>query len=286
MRCLVVVLGVLGALWATPWAWTFQDPCQDEGKRAIDELVERWTWELFWDGGTSGFQYQPRANARADVFWNPDLIGMCSPELGTCTAYERNGARLGQFALSGPLRGPEIRQATETFLRRLNEPRVILEGNSARSGRQPESSGHFEGGGTVVEIPTPPDSVVVQRNATGFQTCPMASLSFPALGPPKAVRKKTTPENLGAFERWLEGRPRPPAGATAEYVIPYYAPSDPLVYVLVRVNRATESVIFVVPGPSGTGWRIGGHFDPKESPAQVRRLEPLILSAKMTSVVR
>ena len=66
----------------------------------------------------------------------------------------------------------------------------------------------------------------------------------------------------------------------------YYAPSDPMVYVLVRINGKTESVIFALLRPGGTDWQIGGHFDAKESPTQVQRLEPLILSAKMTSVFR
>jgi hypothetical protein len=279
-----VVLIVFGALTVTPGIRASQDPCQDEGTRTIDVLIERWTWESFWDGATSGFQYQPRANAKADVFWNNDLIGMCSPELGACTAYDRNGVRLGRFALSGRLRGAALPQATETFLRRLNVPRVISEGNNAGSSHQSLSAGQFGRGGTALSIPTPENQTVVQRNASGFQTCMVTNRSFPLLGPPKAIRDRFTPENLGAFEQWLESQMHPPVGAPSEYVIPYYSPNDPMVYVLVRVNGATESVIFVAPDPTGTGWRIGGHFDPKESPAQVQRLEPLILSAKMTSV--
>lgn len=284
MRQLTAFLVVFGAFTAAQAAWALQDPCQDEGKRAVDDLVERWTWESFWDGATSGFQYRPRANARVDVFWNTDLIGLCSPDLGSCTAYERNGARLGQFALSADrLRGSDLGQTTETFLRRLNEPRVI---NNADTRHQPDNAGRFERGGTVVSIPTPGSEVVVQRNATGFQTCILTNRSFPPLGRPKPIRDKITPDNLGAFEQWLEGRLHPPVGAKSEYVIPYYAPSDPMIYVLVRVNGATESVIFAVADPGGTGWRIGGHFDPKESPEQVQRLGPLILSARMTSVLR
>lgn len=101
MRQSAVFLVVFGALTVAQMAWAFQDaPCQDEGKRAVDDLIERWEWESFWDGSTSGFRYQPRANAKVDVFWNTDLIGMCSLDLGSCTAYERNGTRLGQFTLS------------------------------------------------------------------------------------------------------------------------------------------------------------------------------------------
>ena len=278
MRRLTAVLIVFGGLTVAPGIWAFQDPCQDEGKRAIDGLVERWTWESFWDGGTSGFQYQPRAKATVEIFWNTDLIGMCPLGLGTCTAYERNGARLGQFAMADPVRTTDLHQATEGFLRRLSEPRVIRQSNT----RKPDSEGRFERGGTAVSIPTPAPEVVVQRNASGLQTCALTDRSFPALGLPRPIRDKVTPDNLSAFEQWLKGRLHPgPAGTKSEYVIPYYSLDDPMVYVLVRVNGKTESVIFVVPMPDGTGWRIGGHFDPKESPTQVQRLEPLILSAKM-----
>ena len=284
MRRLTAVLIVFGALTMVPGIRAFQDPCQDEGKRTIDELIGRWMWESFWDGGTSGFQYHPRAKATVDVFWNGDLIGMCSLDLGSCTAYERNEARLGQFAMAADrLRTTDLHQATEAFLRRLNEPRVIHQSNT----RKPDGEGRFERGGTAVSIPTPGSEVVVQRNASSFESCLLTDRSFRPLGLPQPIRDKITPDNLGAFERWLEGRLHAgPAGTKSEYVIPYYAPSDPMVYVLIRVNGKTESVIFVLPRPGGTDWQIGGHFDAKESPTQVQRLEPLILSAKMTSVFR
>ena len=174
-----------------------------------------------------------RANAKVEVFWNTDLIGMCSLELGSCTAYERNGGRLGQFALSERLRGAELRQASHTFLWRLNKPRVIPEASNAGSRRQADSAGHFESGGTVLSIPTPGREVVIQRNAGKFQTC-ATNRSFPALGLPRPIRDKIKPEDLSAFQQWLEGRLHAAAEAKSEYVIPYYASNDPMVYVLVR----------------------------------------------------
>jgi hypothetical protein len=283
MRHQTVGLIVFGTLTVAPGIWAFQAPCQDEGKHALDELIQRWTWESFWDGATSGFRYQSRSKATVEIFWNADLIGMCLPGLGACTAYGRDGARLGQFAMADPVRTTDLHQATEGFIRRLSEPRVIRQNNT----RKPDSEGRFERGGTAVSIPTPGSEVVVQRNATGFQSCVLTDRSFPPLGLPQAIREKTTPDNLGAFERWLEGRLHPgPAGTKSEYVVPYYSLDDPMIYVLVRINGKTESVIFVLPTPDGTSWRLGGHFDPKESPTQVRRLEPLVLSAKMTSVLR
>jgi len=269
-------------------AWAFQGPCQDEGKRILDELIERWTWESFWDGGTSGFQYEPRTNANVDVFWNASFVGMCSLELGSCTSYERNDARLGQFAISTKLlRGSDLRQGTGMFLRGLNESRVIRQSNNPTSRRQPDNAGSFEHGGTVVSIPTPGREVVVQRNASGFQTCVVTNNNLPPLGRPNSIRNRITPDNLSAFEAWLKYRLHAgPVGTKSEYLIPYYAPTDPIVYLLIRVNGVTESVIFVLTKPSGTDWQIGGHFDPKESPTQIRRLAPLILSAKMTSVFR
>src|SRR6266404_4507850 len=105
---------------AIPWsAMALQNPCQDEGNRTVDELIERWKWESFWNGGTSGFRYQPRANATVDVFWNAELIGMCSLEIGSCTAYERTAAPFGQFVTSADrLRVTDLHQATKMFLRK------------------------------------------------------------------------------------------------------------------------------------------------------------------------
>jgi len=284
MRCLTVTLVLFSALTVTQGISAFQGPCQDEGKHAMDGLIQRWTWEWFWDGEISGFQYQPRAKATVEMFWNTDLVGMCSLGLASCTAYERNGARLGQFAMAADrLRATDLQQATDGFLQGLNEPRIIHKSNN----RKPESVGRFEHSGTVASIPAAGSEVVVQRNASGFQTCVLPDASFPLLSLPQPIRDKSTPDNLGAFERWLKGRLHPgPAGTKSEYVIPYFAPNDPMVYVLIRINGVTESVVFAVPWPGGTDWQIGGHFDAKESPDQVQRLERLILSAKMTSVFR
>ena len=283
MRHPTAFAAIYGAVIVAQAAWAFQVPCQDEGKRVLESLTERWEWEAFWDGKTSGFQYQPRGNATTEVFWNPGFSGMCSLEIGACTAYERNGVRLGRFTLSEPLRGVRLRQATEVFLRKLNEQRVVSEDRNAGPRDKIEGAGHWESGATVLSIPAPRGEVVVRRDAGSFQTCTI-NTSFPRLDSPKSIRDKITPEDLSAFQQWLEGRLHPPAGATSEYVIPYYGSNDPMVYVLVRVNGTTESVIFAVADPRGTGWRLGGHFDPKESPTQVQRLEPLILSGRMTSV--
>jgi hypothetical protein len=285
MRQSTALLVIFSALTAAHAARAFQDSCKDEGKRVVDELLERWTWESFWDGSTSGFRYQPRVKATAEVFWNTDLAGMCSMELGSCTSYGRAGAGLGQFALSERVRRADLRQATEVFLRRLAEPRVVAQSGSARSQGQIDSAGHFERAGTVLSIPTPASEAVVQRNVSRLQTCILVNRRFPPLGLPKAIRDRIIPNNLKEFQQWLQSRLHPAVGAKSEYVIPYYGSNDSTIYVLVRVNGVTESVIFAVSDPSGTGWRLGGHFDPRESPTQVQRLAPLILSAKMTSVL-
>jgi hypothetical protein len=288
LRQSIVVLVVFGALADAPGGRASQDAlCLEEGKRAFDDLVERWTWESFWDGSTSGFRYRPRANGEAEVFWNADMVGMCSQQLGSCTAYERSGGRLGQFALSSRVRGGEISPATDAFLHSLNEPRIVAEGGDTGSRGLAGSYGPLEGRGVVQSIPTPGRVVVVQQSTSGFQSCNLPNWSFPPLGPPVPIRDKITPASLSSFKGWLDGNLHPwPVGAKSEYVIPYYGPDDPMVYVLVRVGGVTESVIFIVAEPDGDGWRIGGHFDPKESPAQVHRLARLILSARMTSVVR
>ena len=287
MRHSSALLVFFGALMCAQAARAWQGSCPDKGEGVFGELIERWTWESFWEGRTSGFQYKPQAKATVDVFWNANLVGMCSQDLGSCTAYERLGIGLGQSAgAADRTPGADLRQSTEMFLRKLNEPRVISQHHEVDSRLPPDNAGRFEHDGTVVSIPTTPNELVIQRNASGFQSCVLSNQKLPSLGLPKPIQDKITPDNLPAFERWLQGRLHPRAGSKSEYVIPYYAPEDPLIYVLVRVNGATESVIFAVADPSGPGWRLGGHFDPKESPAQVQRLEPLILSARMASVLR
>ncbi len=105
---------------------------------------------------------------------------------------------------------------------------------------------------------------------------------FPKLGPPRAITQRIVPRNLGTLEVWLSGLHTKP-GTKSEYVIPYYAIEDPMIYVLVRVNEATESIISVLPDPD-LGWRLGGHFDVRESPGLTRRLQNLILSVRLATV--
>jgi len=260
-----------------------QSPCHDEGKHAIDDLLARWSWELFWDGETSGFRYHPRAKAKVNVFWNAELTGMCSVDLGLCTAYERGKGGLRQFRMAENFLGrKDLYQVSDDFLRNLGESRSSQDSNAYKPG----SERRFEGGGTSVLIPTP-SGESAQAKAVNVQSCLLSDRRFPPLGPPRPIRSKITPNNIEAFKRWLQGRLQPgPVGTKSEYVIPYYDPSDPMIYVLVITNGKTESVVFAVPRQGEADWRIGGHFDAKESTTEVERLEHLIRSSKLTSVYR
>jgi len=287
MRQSNVLLVFLSMLVCALAAQGGQGTCPDEGHGIVDALIERWTWESYWEGRTSGFQYTPQARATMGVFWNSDVVGMCSQDFGSCTAYERLGIGLGQWTgAADRALGANLHESTEIFLRRLSKPRIISQRQGVGFRRRSDNAGRFERDGTVVSVPTPPGELVIQRNPSGFHSCVLSNQQFPSLGLPKAIRDKIAPDNLPALERWLRGRLHPQTGSKSEYVIPYYAPKDPMIYLLIRVNGVTESVIFVVASPSGEEWRIGGHFDPRESPTEVRRLEPLILSATMTSVFR
>ena len=265
-----------------------QMPCEGEANRIFERLIERWAWELYWDGSVTGVSYQPRQRATIEVFWNAEVVGICSPEAAWCTSYERNGASIGQFITSlGQSARAGVRHMTDTFVRKLHGPRVIVEEANKGTARQGGGADRYEAGGAVLAIPSPPKEVVVERNTTGLQTCVLTGKSFPLLGPPQPTRDRVTPSNLTEFERWLRDTLQPgPPGTRSEYVIPYYAPGDPLVYILVNVSGATESIVIAAPLPGGAGWRIGGHFDSTESPRQLQRLRSLVLAARMTSILR
>ncbi len=269
---------------ALPWnAAAFQDQCGRSGDETFGELIERWSWETFWKGHTGGFHYQPKSKASAEVFWNAELVGMCSLELSACVAYERERSTIGQLALAvDKVSGTRLGQATEAFLLELGKPRVV--GVAGKSAKEPRK---YEGGGKVLAIPNPDREVIVPRNVRPLQRCIVSQRTFPPLDSPKAIRGEIKPVTLERFEVWLRARLHPgPPGSKNEYVIPYYSPSDPMVYVLVRVNGVTESVIFAISEPSGENWTIGGHFDVKESPAETSRLSSRILAARMTTVGR
>jgi hypothetical protein len=287
MRFVPAFLFLIEAIVFAPHAFAFQESCERQATRTFDELITVWTWESFWDGKTNGFRYQSSKNAVIDVFWNANTAGMCSLELGSCTAYELRGTTVGPFLLAtSRLREKDIQQATSEFLRKLSEPQVTQVQMSGDS-RDHRDAGRFEKGGNTLSIPGPSSQVVFQRSASPFQTCVLTRQLLPALGLPRAIRDRIQPGNLGELEKWLKGRLHTgPGNSRSEYVIPYYAPEDPMIYVLVRVDEVTESVILILPDTDGAAWSIGGHFDAKESPAQLQRMERLILSAKMISVIR
>jgi hypothetical protein len=285
MQLITIWVGAILSAATLSSALAFQDlPCESEGKRVLADVADRWEWESFWDGGTSGFQYMPKTRSTAIAFWNSDLGGICSAELGACTAYERSGAQLGEFLRAKMFSaGVRSREAETTLLAELGEPRILAGPAPASDGRE-SGVGRFAGGGAVFVIPAPSQEVAVRRNVAGVQSCVLQNNRFPPLRLPRSVRNKIKPDGVLELELWLKGRLHPPSGKTIEYIIPYYAPSDPVVYVLVRVGGITESVVLVVRSPAGGGWQIGGHLDPNESPDRMRRVEGLILSARMVSV--
>lgn len=265
-----------------------QAPCQEQASRILEQLIGRWEWESYWDGAVTAVRYQSHQNATVEVFWNAELVGVCSPQVSGCALYERKGASIRQFldSLVQPP-GVDVRQMTDAFLRKLREPRVIVEEANNGPARQAGGADRYEGGGKVMAVPSPPNEVIVERNTKGLQTCVVTREHFPRLRTPQPIRDKVRPSNLAEFERWLRERLQPgPSGTSSEYVIPYYAPTDPVIYILVNVNGASESIVIVAPASDDVGWRIGGHFDSKESPKQMERLRSLVLAARMTSILR
>src|SRR5581483_7038207 len=105
----------------------FQTPCPEAASRLFGQLLDRWAWEFFWNDATGGFRYQPRSSADVNLFWNGELVGMCSIDIGSCSAYERRDATLGPFITSvNGIRG-DIVDATARFLREIGAPRVLVE---------------------------------------------------------------------------------------------------------------------------------------------------------------
>jgi hypothetical protein len=109
---------------------------------------------------------------------------------------------------------------------------------------------------------------------------------LPPLDIPDAIQHKIVPADLSRLITELKELSRNipiTERASVEFVIPFYASSDPLVYVLVRSKGNPDSIIFLIRDGEGK-WKVGGHFDSQYSQSQIDQLRPIILSASMTSV--
>jgi hypothetical protein len=186
-----------------------------------------------------------------------------------------------------PVPEKNLSEATASFLRKLSAPRVVKNTDRGRTAGVPAGANEFEYDGKKVFMPMPGDKLIIEGNRKPVQTCVVTGRQFSPLKLPKPLRDRTRPDNLDAFVRWLKVRLGPePIGTRYEYVIPYFSPLDPGIFLLIRKNGVTESVIGVHFDQEYKNWRIGGHYEPNESPDRVKQLESLILSAKMMSVFR
>ena len=184
-------------------------------------------------------------------------------------------------------RGANLRQATAEFLGKLSAPRIL----ESRTSTSPATSGQWtreDQPAAVVEVQIPPPSekLVIQRRIQDLHTCTLAGSRFPPLDLPKVIQEKTIPPNLADFKAWIASRfPASPPGQKSEWIIPYYDPSDPIIFLLNRVNGVAKLVIGASPARNGEGWQMACHFDLTEGAAELRRLAPRIVTAQMATLL-
>jgi len=257
------------------------DVCAEDATSRLERLHERWRWEMFWKSGIQRSRYTLGRRVSIELFWNNDQLGFCSLGLDSCALYTSSKSALGEMVgWSSGLRHHNLDAETQTFLR--NPIRSPVVTRIPGSG-PPRDSRSFETGEGRVSIP------VIQpgngrRDPGTFHKC-KTDLLLQALDVPDAVQGKIVPADLGQLIttlKELSGNIPITMRGSVEFVIPYYAPSDPLVDILVKSKGNPDSIIFLI--HDGERWSVGGHFDHQLSQSKIDELRPVILSAAMTTV--
>ena len=261
--------------------------CPGEASPRIAQVRQRWQWEIFWGTGISRRQYAAGRSVSIQWFWRDNQVGFCSFDLGTCALYDSTESSLGQIvASSSPSRRRDLGAVARSFLQTPARPPVVTRiPNSAGQGVNGDAR-VFAGEGGRITLPEVGEGKGNGQSYREFKFC-RDQIALPAIEPPEAISKRTVPDDLqkvtALLRKLLANLPDQARGKT-NFFIPFYAPSDPMLFVLVRTSGEPDSIIFLVHGENGSDWKVGGHFDSQFSQSQLDKLVPLILSAKMTSV--
>jgi hypothetical protein len=288
-QCKLTALLLLIWLGPSPQVASAQNPkCSQEAAPSLAKIRERWQWELFWGAGITSPPYAAGSRIHIALFWSSTQTGYCSLELGSCASYDARGSSLGQMAASSATSGQrDLAAATQAFLGAQALPPSVTQAPGTGNNPNAAVSPTFSNQDQQIRIPRNGSKAQTAGSpASGLRFCTVEE-TLPKPDPPAAVRMKIVPDDLPTVRsllgRLAENIP-PAARASTEFVVPFYAETDPALYVLVTTKGSPGSIIFLVHDSETGAWRIGGHFDKQTGQFQLDKLVPLVLSAEMTRI--
>jgi hypothetical protein len=260
-------------------------PCSGEAASHLSQIRERWQWEIFWEAGIKGRSDVAGKRIHTELFWNRDEVGFCSLDLGSCAKYAILGEMLGQMTASTETDGQrDLGGATEAFLNGPVLPPVITRAPPVGTANDRTGPAVFRNGKQSISLPGP--SGRMEDQAVSFHAC-TTEVAPPSQEPPESIKRRIRPGDLAQVRSLLTHIGQNiPAGkrASTEFLVPFYAETDPMIYVLVRAKGSSDSIIFLVRDGQNHLWKVGGHFEEPMGRFQLDKLAPKIRSSQMVAV--
>jgi hypothetical protein len=181
----------------------------------INQLIERWRWEQYWNGATDlGPLYRTGRAFQALLFWHADSmfpgVGFCSADLGICL-YDKNQPAYNEGNQTKILAGEDEASAFTRF-------RETAFGERLRS---------------LISPPVPRES--------DYPAEPV-KIVLPSLDPPEAIRDHKTPDQDAIDDLVKQLTAGCGSGCKVHLLIPYFNVHDSDVPVYFECSGCREPV--------------------------------------------
>lgn len=216
-----------------------EPPCQAQDSPIIDAVIERLRWTELW---SPKGKYPLNVQVTLRMIIGKSSGGYCSAALDRCE----------EFALLSPNRvgvttrfldGIGPRDQSDQVERFMKLPKPAL----YEAGGEQGPTGIFKDRtGKIIEVPTASVALPQRKKAAEepYRVCSASISGLPSVGFPDTSRR-VLPESAKELAEYLERAAwdwHRTMGQRLEYVVPFFADSDPEVFVLSRVDGRPEGV--------------------------------------------
>jgi hypothetical protein len=221
--------------------------------RVVQEMSRLLSWRWFWDGEASPKPYTPGKGVQMAIVESPNEVAVFIAEIGVAAYFQLNDDKIVRESIQS-IPDASNAAAVSRYISRYG----VTPGFAFKEGKAPSS----------------PDVPVRRENLTEEQKRKIlkqysVSFTLPTLGPPKYITSRRAPPDLASFESTVRARVDDfysTSCGSGEILIPYFSPTDPVVYVYADLGTCGQGIIGFV--NDGKGQWTSGQFSPAKPPNQ------------------